>query len=84
MAAQLPETRPAQAGRTPLTRTTAPRLPAKAANGANPPAELWSLRAAGTTHRVLAAPAMITPGLAVIILRGRPGNCLRDGVVRRG
>jgi hypothetical protein len=34
--------------------------------------------------RPLAAPAMITLGLAMIIADGRPVNCLRGGVIRHG
>ena len=70
------------AGRTPLTRKTAPRV-AEAANSAYPP-EASSPRAARATSRPLAAPAVITSGLAVIVPSGRPVNCLRDGVIRDG
>ena len=55
-----------------------------AANSPHPPPEVSSLRAAGATSTALAAPAMITPGLAVIITGGRPVNCLGDGVIRHG
>jgi len=38
----------------------------------------------GNQGRPLAAPAVMTSGLAVIIPGGRPVNCLRDGVIRDG
>jgi len=66
-----------------LTRKTAPRA-AEAASSAYPPPEVCSLRAARATSRALAAPAVITSGLAVIIPGGRPVDCLRDGVIRDG
>jgi hypothetical protein len=66
-----------------LTSKTAPRA-AEAANSPYPPPEVSSLRAARATSRPLAAPAVMTPGLAVIIPGGRPVNCRRDGVIRDG
>ena len=66
-----------------MTSKTAPRA-AEAANNAYPPPEVCSLRAAGATSRALAAPAVITSGLAVIIPGGGLVNCRRDGVIRDG
>jgi hypothetical protein len=64
-----------------LTSKTAPRA-AEAANSAYPPPEVCSLRVARATGRALAAPAVMTSGLAVIIPGGRLVNCLRDEVIR--
>jgi hypothetical protein len=57
---------------------------AMAASSPHPQPETGSLRAAWTPSRALAAPALITPGLAGIISAADSADCLGGGVIRHG